>query len=633
MLNRVISKNFQSWKDMTFDFKKGVTLIDGWNEDDQTSEGSGKSSILNSVAWCIYGKLPKDAKVDDVVKHGESTCSVELQFGNGDSIIRSRKPNDIYLRKSNGNVIKGKDAKETQELIEEYVGCNFETFCQSTYFAQNYDKKFLTSNQEDRGKILSGIQNLQIFDKARKEVMDLLKKESDTLSTYSRKLELEENSMKHMASRLTMLEDFIARTGDAFEATKKSVRQKIEYTINELASYERSKLQILEDQARLTAELGGALDTDGDTVDALKAALNEVLPMKSQLKAHNSMIIQQEQSGRRSGEKYNKLSEKKIKLEEFLRSPTSECPTCGTTLTNVDTSHTSRELDEVISEMNDLLTQMTEIGNYLDANKAESAENLDKRERDLRASIFEIESRQNKAKLKQKEIDRLKYNLTAVETNIASKQLDIGYQEQALVELKPQDLSKELDDKEKLITAINLSAEGYANVQDLKQAAELYVGQLEQLKEGFREIKSYVFNNALSELNFRVNKYLNDLFEVSASLKFTTEDQKIETRVTIDNRETGLGLLSGGQNRRFNLAVDLALADIVAHRKTSKLDMLILDEYFKDLSEVSMEKCLDLLKSRKSPVLIIEHNTIFKNIVDNTFFVRLENGTSYESRQ
>src|SRR5690606_5533280 len=147
----------------------------------------------------------------------------------------------------------------------------------------------------------------------------------------------------------------------------------------------------------------------------------------------------------------------------------------------------------------------------------------------------------------------------------------------------------------------------------------------------FKEIKSYVFTNALNELNYRTNQYLNSLFDMEASIKFINEDQKIESRITVNGKERSLGLLSGGQNRRFNLAVDLALSDIVSYRKTSKLDLLVFDEYFKDLSEISMETALNLLKERKCPVILIEHNSIFKNIVDNTFFVRLKDGTSFES--
>jgi DNA repair exonuclease SbcCD ATPase subunit len=77
-----------------------------------------------------------------------------------------------------------------------------------------------------------------------------------------------------------------------------------------------------------------------------------------------------------------------------------------------------------------------------------------------------------------------------------------------------------------------------------------------------------------------------------------------------------------------SLAVDLALSDVVTSRKGAQIGVLILDEYFKDLSETSMEKCLTLLEGRGQPVLLIEHNSIFKNIVNNSIMVRLEDGTS-----
>ena len=208
MLSKITAQNFLSWKDLSFNVTKGATLVDGWNEDDGRSEGSGKSAILNAVSWAIYGKLPKEANVDDVIKDGESSCSVVLEFDNGDAIVRSRKPNDLFILKA-GATIKGKDARETQSFIEEYVGCNFETFCQSVYFAQNYDKKFLTSNQADKGKILSSIQNLQIFDKARKETMDLLKLENEKITTLKNQVQVEQNNFNNMRSQKALVESFI----------------------------------------------------------------------------------------------------------------------------------------------------------------------------------------------------------------------------------------------------------------------------------------------------------------------------------------------------------------------------------------------------------------------------------------
>src|SRR5690606_8961829 len=81
--------------------------------------------------------------------------------------------------------------------------------CQSTYFAQNYDKKFLSSNQEEKGKILSNIQNLQVFDKARKEVMDLLKAENDNLSKLENQIQVEQNNLSNLKSQQTLVESFI----------------------------------------------------------------------------------------------------------------------------------------------------------------------------------------------------------------------------------------------------------------------------------------------------------------------------------------------------------------------------------------------------------------------------------------
>jgi DNA repair exonuclease SbcCD ATPase subunit len=133
----------------------------------------------------------------------------------------------------------------------------------------------------------------------------------------------------------------------------------------------------------------------------------------------------------------------------------------------------------------------------------------------------------------------------------------------------------------------------------------------------------------LNEINSRVRKYLDHLFEVPVTVKFRNEDMKIETDVTYDGVSRGLGLLSGGQFRRVSLAVDLALSDVITARKGSRIGITIWDEYMKDLSESSMEKVLELFTARNQPTILIEHNSLFKQIVSTTIFVKLENGTSH----
>ena len=217
MIKSISAKNFLSWENLSFNVSSGVTLIDGWNDDDQTSEGSGKSAVLNAVSWCLYGKLPKDAKIDEVIRDGQKSCKVSVVLDSGDLVVRSRGPNDLYLQRD-GSKIKGSTANETQKLIEEYVGLSFDAFCQVHYFAQNYDKKFLQSNQEDKSKILSEIQDLNLFDKARKEAHELLKKEEASLKDITHQIELEKKELNSIDLQIQSEEALIAQAINHYES-------------------------------------------------------------------------------------------------------------------------------------------------------------------------------------------------------------------------------------------------------------------------------------------------------------------------------------------------------------------------------------------------------------------------------
>lgn len=706
MLSRIAAKNFMSWKDLDFNITKGATLVDGWNEDDGRSEGSGKSAVLNAVCWAVFGKLPKDVNVDDVIKDGETSCSVVLEFDNGDSIVRSRKPNDIYITKG-GVTVKGKDARETQTFIEEFIGCNFETFCQSVYFAQNYDKKFLSSNQEDKGKILSSIQNLQIFDKARKEVMDLLKLEETKITKLKTEVQVQENNFNNYQSQKALVDSFIKDKIQKHQQQISQLNQQLDLVsghikntevgiqaansqlgLYDLESLAKDETELNQAKSQYATQLSG-VSYQKSQVDSIKKAIqskeNEgknlavrYQSVESKLKALNPTGSHRYKALEANKAQLSNLDQNssrirllnKVKqLQDFIKNPTKSCPSCGTELKTADTSHTEKELQQVLQEIeeitasvqrqiadidvqlnaeviaagdqstqlakeaSDILLQLQAVSEYLDQNKVPSVDELTNQETELKGVIKQIDTAlydTNQKKLHHNSITNQISSLTNQLGMYNQQHTQIGNQ---ITQLGYPDVSQDQAKLEAIDRELSNTSTKLGELRQLVEVSALHSQRLETLKDGFKEIKSYVFTNALNELNFRTNQYLNDLFEMEATIKFTNEDQKIESKIVLDGKTRSLGLLSGGQNRRFNLAVDLALSDIVSYRKTSKLDLLIFDEYFKDLSEISMEKSLDLLKSRKCPVILIEHNSIFKNIVDNTFFVRLENGTSSESRQ
>ena len=148
MFKSLTARNFQSWADLKFNFENGITLIDGQNHDDGRAEGSGKSAVANALCWGIYGKIPKEAKIDDVITYGKKECSVTVELDNGFKIVRHRaRKNELYIEKDDVKY-QEKDSKETQKKIESIIGLSFLSFVQTVYFPQDYAKKFMTASEE-----------------------------------------------------------------------------------------------------------------------------------------------------------------------------------------------------------------------------------------------------------------------------------------------------------------------------------------------------------------------------------------------------------------------------------------------------------------------------------------------------
>lgn len=629
MLSKVYAENFQSWEDLEYPIEPGVSNIDGFNEDDQTPEGSGKSAVLNVICWTGYGKLPKDTNIDDVIKYGKKTCKGVLEFENGDLIVRTRKPNDLYIQKADGTRIKGKDINETQTLITEYIGLDFETFCQSVYFAQNYPNRFLSSNNEAKGKILSSIQNLVIFDKASKEASTKAKLEETKLKEHQHSLALLDNSLTGIAGKISMVQNFISEKKKIHETQVATLNIKIRTNKDQVSKAEQDfQLACQAIEQHLQVEGPVSIEELDNAKNELRNTLAQLDAQRRQVDTVNATINSKNQEVNRLGIRYSTLEVKKQKLTDFINNPSSSCPTCGTELTECDTSHAQKDLKDLEDEILQIAETLQGLSDFLQNNEPVTLTEISQKVTTINNEIRTLDGSRQAIKVRQDEFNGLLRTKDVKESVIQSTQKQGDSLETELRMLKPVDTKKDESDLKALELQLVEDQERRDSIFQLHQACNIHYSKMVDLKEAFKEIKTYIFVNTLNELNYRTNQYLSKLFEVSATIKFSTEDQKIETSICLDGETTSLGLLSGGQNRRYDLAVNLAISDIVNNRKMSKLNFLMLDEYFKDLSEVTMEKCLNLLKVRKSPVILIEHNSLFKSIVDKTFLVKLKNKTS-----
>lgn len=722
------ARNFLSWENLVFKVTKGVTLIQGFNHDDGTPEGSGKSAILNALCWGLYGAIPKDANIDDVIREGAKTCEVSIEVPGEFIVVRTRKPNDLSIVYPSGKVHRGKDARETQKDIERLVGMTFETFLQVIYYAQNYPNKFVTANQENKGKILSEILDLEQFDRARKVAADRAKKAQLTLAEATKDVERFDSLLDVLQQNQSNFQGLIER----FHAEKKTKIQNLFKQIQQVEAdaeqfverFEEEKAADLKTKKRELKELDAERAEAESSISELESALNsyEAASIEAQkerltealehaeekrsdlrvklgsiegiLEAHNKQVRELKKSEAEMTQILEKIKTKKADLKtakadlkeaieklsqaiEAMDNPSKEnCPTCGQSWDG-DPAHyekevakakleerkaekavtgLQRDLDELEDQRVSLDTNIGFLKSEIEMFEAPTTEKLEKqieavtsdieggkaqmRELDsalktLQRSMVELEAAQKRLESLQRQVDRLNSDLEKIKDRSPARDLE-GFQRRMTAleteldaedKKEPETLLEKLKEAEKGLKKVTAEREHAAQV---KAERELELARLEALRDGYKEVKAYTFQRTLNLLSKKANGYLSELFEQPVKIKFENVDMKIDVSVTIDGRERPIALYSGGQFRRIALAVDLALSDITLARKNNKLNVIIMDEYCKDLSEVSMEKVLKLLQSRKGATVLIEHNSIFKSIVNNTFEVELVDGVSRE---
>ena len=199
-------QNFQSLGDLSFNFPSGLTLIDGFNLDTNSHIGAGKSALINALVFSLYGRIPKDVVLSDLIKDGEAKLHTHLELEVNDKKIeigRTRTPKSTKIElKVNDKVVDGL-AKDIDNQILNIIGLTFEQFLQIIYVYQNSANRFISLNDTDKKNFLSTLFNLEMYDEAYKQAHTDLNKIELELSSATGQLE----SLKDEQIRLVEQKD------------------------------------------------------------------------------------------------------------------------------------------------------------------------------------------------------------------------------------------------------------------------------------------------------------------------------------------------------------------------------------------------------------------------------------------
>ena len=617
----VTINNFMSFKEQTVTLHdRGLVLICGVNNDDESfdSNGSGKSAILESIVWCLFGKTLRNINADDVVNHKtKKNTSVFLTIekdGDQYQISRYRKSskyqNKVFLYKNDEELTLGTN-KQTQDLIEDIIGIDYGGFTSSVIFGHGFGDFFTSTTDSVRKEILERILELGVFSKCHSIVKEELKTK-------------------------TALYEKIKSNYDNFLSKQNDLKNDIDWFNNEIEEYykrmdaERVRIKGLmldsRDESNELKKIHTNIEKELSLVEDVLSGFAE--PKKNEvselLNKVNGQLIAVGEQKKVLLDSIEALEQKILDIKSsYVGNP---CPTCGRVVTEAQLPTISASVTENIAEKNRVLVSLRKRSDEL----VKECDRLEKETDDSNEQVIE---EFNKLNVKRRALVQEKERISSKMSKLKAEMVNALEDLQRLEEKKDLDpLLNGLKGKERELEEV---ADKAGSVKEELSEIEKGLPVLEFWHTGFSNqgIKSWVINSYIPFLNERIDYYLSSMGFYNIDMKLSpvvssrkgAEVDKIE--VVFGNEENYYSY-SSGERRRLDLAVLFALQDLVSNN--NPFNLLFYDEVFDTLDESGCEYVVELLRTRKSDtVFVISHNDNLKSYFDEVITVTKENGISF----
>jgi len=575
-------KNFLGWRKLSLDLTdyKGVILLTGVNQNDfESSNGVGKSSLIRAITFAIFGELP-GINMDDLIHQGEDSLSVSLEFNydNKDyEIIRTRK-------------LKGKktlsfkcltDKTKINISPDEFLNINMDTWLQTNYSQQGDLAGFLKYPPYKRKEILHSLFRLDQFH----SWYETSKKTLNSITTKILELKTSKEQLERNRPLPILFEEqkYIDAMKQYDYITQEIQNQ--EKIIENLTGLENKKQLIEKDIHSLTRELQSLsydfekeilttiqmIDTEIKNIQSNKSKeeqlkkdmqdLSTVVKLEGQLK--QSLENEKNNLSKLQGEIYSYEREVKT-TEKTLKDFEKVGAVCSVCKQKVDESHKQLEINKLVKTIDDL-------NNYIKELKIKEATLLsvvDKLNKDVslneQAKIVMTKLSMELGKIQESnsKLSKIEQDKIHLEQMLKNKQIEVQGKKQE-IELALNNRQKELQEiipqlsifkseKEKLniLKSESKKIDEIKNYMSMQKARFEEVNkiinntdiQIQRIEEDSKDIikqeqlyteitkslhangiPSLILANWLDELQNLINEYLNFLADNKINIKFSMQ--------------------------------------------------------------------------------------------------------------
>ena len=530
------------------------------------NNGAGKSSLLDSFDYTLYGKtrgkkkrwstlstLPNriNGELLNRVKFISNGVNVEVKRGISPSVLELWENGVLNERAGKSNI---------DEKIEDYIGIDLETFKSFISLSINDFKNFISLSNEEKQLLLDKLFNLEVINILNGILKDIAKNNKVRAASFD--------------AEIRTLDDSISSIQRSID--KAIERQKEEARL----ALEREKEDIQAEIDRITGEMNSKKDDYKSLRDKIDKIKEKETELNNELDNEKKQYI-------------NTQNDIKNVQREIDLYDSGKCPTCRT---DFNSDHFVALRDSFVE-------------------KKLSFENI---KVEIEGNITKVKERQVKLKTLSESttttFNDLNYLLRSYKSEI-DKLVQKKASQTSPVNATPsvniqefQNTIEELEDK-KIVSKDNIT---------ICREKDLYYKEMNRIF-GEDGVKKSIISGIIKPINHFIAENIKKMslpFEVRLDETFTAEIKQLGSVIEHDS-------LSTGEQKLTNISILIAYLKLI--RTKRHINILFLDEVFSSVDIDNIQRILVLLKSFANEyninIFVVHHAVLNQEMFDRILLI------------
>jgi DNA repair exonuclease SbcCD ATPase subunit len=665
LIHEVSLRNIRSYEDFTINFAEGITLLSG-------DIGSGKSTILQSIEFSLFGIQRGGLEGESLLRHGsdEGIVSVLYTINNREvRVTRTLKRTSLGVRQTDGllsidGAVESLTAQELKARILVLLGYPEQLLTKSkglifrhtVYTPQEEMKHILFMGTEERLntlRILFGIEKYRTIKENTQLLLRELRSQERTLLVSATQVPALEREQELAAQDVEKSKALVS----AAEASAKEATAAV-YTVRQAANAARAaweqalaletqrttltqRIKELERSIRNTEEDIGRID------QYLVLPLEPVTDMTHLIDENRTALdAMQEQLLSATRELAELRGKHKLLAEQEHRITAMDaCPMCKQAVTPEHKHHVHVAAEASRSEYDSRIAHLAQHEAQLRLSQQKlqhEAQRMNEQQKRFASYQKEVlvrrEQEHNRARLVTRregltqELTQTQTTLShlapvdaAVQTAYTAAQTKLAAAEQRMHEQLAQ-LGSAREEHSRRASQLQLTADRLSQAKQSQQQIVRIQTLRQWLDDHFLELMTVVERHVLASIHAEFRELFQQWFSrliedetISVSL-----GEQFEPLVTQNGYDASLEQLSGGEKTAVALSYRLSLyrvvSDFIATVNTK--DLLILDEPTDGFSTEQLDRVRDVLRELGcSQIILVSHETQMESGADQVIRV------------